>query len=78
MLKSRPKASSTATTSLASMLSHAMDMTKARIPRISCRDQCGGLLGLRRRANTTDRGIPAETRMEEGGEEEKEMTRAES
>ena len=56
--KQSPNVSSTATTSLASMLSQAMDMMKARVPRRICMLQCGGVFTFRRKNNATEAIIP--------------------
>ena len=69
---SSPNASSTLTTSFASMFSQAIDMTKAATPRRNCMDQCGGLLALMRKKSTTDSRIPARRGRERGREGGKE------
>ena len=57
--KQRPNVSSTATTSLASMFSQAMDMMKASVPRTICMLQCGGLFTFSRKNKATDDKVPA-------------------
>ena len=61
MPKQSPNVSRTATTSLASMLSHAMDMMKARMPRTICMLQWGGRFTCSRKNNATDITIPVKT-----------------
>ena len=56
--KQSPNVSSIATTSLASMLSQAMDMIKARVPRRICMLQCGGVFTCSRKNNATEIMIP--------------------
>ena len=58
MVKSRPKACSRLTTSLASMLSQAMDMTNADTSSTICKDQCGGLDTFSRKKRTTEITTP--------------------
>jgi len=58
MVKSRPKACRRLTTSLASMLSQAMDMTNADTPSTICKDQWGGLLTFSRKKRATEITTP--------------------
>lgn len=54
MLRSRPRAVSTPTTSLAIILSQTMDMIKARDTMAESMAQCGGLLGFNSTAISTE------------------------